>query len=201
MNKKILKRKKILIYITSIIITFLLVFLFLLMNYKIISGKISYSNKPVDEKFNVTVDSPILIRNVEMVQFNKAENGEVEKVFANYEIGSFGNYENPKFPEDIKNEVYYCDLSINDYALSQKIVKEIAYDEKVEKIRLENLPEIDDPNFIKLDDYYVSASNEWQIGELRISYYYIDSNVVFDLICKYKNNSLEEIVSSSLTKD
>lgn len=191
---KIKNKKKIAIIIIAIIIIILLAVLLLIKNYKNVNGKIEYSNNAVDDTFNVTMDAPILVRNVEMVQYNKNEDGTVEKVFANYHIDSFDDYENPEFPSNLNTEVFYGDLSINGNILTDNIIREIAYSDNTNKIQLNEIPEIENADFVKLDNYYVSASNDWKVGELRISYYYIDKEAIYSFICNYKGNKLLKIV-------
>lgn len=188
------KKKKICISIIVLIIILLLLVILLITNFKKVSGKIEYFNVATDDTFNVTVDAPILVRNVEMVQYNKNEDGTVEKVFANYHIDSFDNYENPEFPSNLNTEVFYGDLSINGNILTDNIIREIAYSDNTDKIQLNEIPEIENPNFVKLDKYYVSASNDWKVGELRISYYYIDKEAIYSFVCNYKGNKLLKIV-------
>lgn len=169
---------------------------------KTFTGKLEYSAKPQDEMFNVEVDAPILIRTVEMVQYYKNDNGEVIKVFSNEPIESFDNYVNPEFNNEIISEVFFNDISIDGIMLSEDLVKAIAYSENTIKKELKDLPEdeLNKYNLVLVDGVYATANNDWEIGDLRISYSYVDKDDVYNISGKLKDDVLEITSSSKITK-
>ena len=169
---------------------------------KTFTGKLEYSAKPLDEMFNVEVDAPVLIRTVEMVQYYKNDNGEVVKVFSNEPIESFDNYVNPEFNNEIISEVFFNDISIDGIKLSEDLVKAIAYSENTIKKELKDLPEdeLNKYNLVLVDGVYATANNDWEIGDLRISYSYVDKDDVYNISGKLKDDVLELTSSSKITK-
>ncbi|MDO4197954.1 MAG: TMEM43 family protein [Erysipelotrichaceae bacterium] len=162
------------------------------------TGTIEYSTGASDSELNIETEYPVLIRNVEMVQYIK-EDEEVKLVFANYPIESTEEYTNPEFPEGLGNEVFYNDLSLNTYSLSEETINEIIFNENTIKKQLTDIPEQDlsEYNLIKLDDYYVTVGDDYQLGDIRISYYYIeDINVTIK--AKLKDNILSVVDSKDV---
>lgn len=157
---------------------------------KTYSGKITSNSGAVDDYFGVAVDSPILIRNVEMVQYHKNNKDEVEKVFANYQIESFDGYENPQFPTNFTNKVFYNNLLIDGITLSDEVVSAIIYGAKAKFIKLEDLPtdKCEENNLLYRDGYYFTASNDWEVGDIRISYEYLDTGISYSLTGEVKDN-------------
>lgn len=187
------KKKKIIIFIVVFIILIVgcTISLYFKLNKKI-EGKFTYSSLASDDRYGVEINSPILIREVEMVQYYKDENGKVELVFANYPIESFDNYNNPNFPEEIKSEVFYSeDIKFNDYELSEDVIDAIAYSD-IDKLEITELQVNDvlEDNLVCVDNALVSASNEWQLGEIRITYKYIDPSKEYSINSSTKGNQI-----------
>ena len=159
---------------------------------KTITGKFSYSTSAKDDRYGIEVDSPILIREVEMVQYYQNENGEAELVFANYPIDSFDNYINPEFPKDIQSKVFYSgDIKFAGYELNEDVINAIAYSD-IKKMEITKL-QVDDvleDNLVCTGNALVSASNEWQLGEIRITYKYIDSSKEYSIKSSINNNQI-----------
>lgn len=186
------KKKKIIL--SSILITIVVIVVFCLFSYKKIVGKFSYSSPARDDMFGVSIDSPILIRKVEMVQYCKNEDGTVELVLSNYHINSFDDYINPDFPSDIKSEVFYSeDIEFSGYNLSADVIKEIAYSKSIEKIEATDFQvndDISEYNLVYTDGSLVTASNEWELGEIKITYSYIDPSKEYIIKSSILNKSI-----------
>lgn len=169
------KKKKILLISVVLIV---IVVAFCLLSIKKTSGTFDYSSPARDDMFGVSVDSPILIRKVEIVQYYKNEEGEVELVFSNRHIDSFDEYTNPDFPEGIKSEVFYSkDIKFSKYDLSEEVIDVIVYSDNINKILVSDFKvdhDISEYNLVYTDGSLVTASNEWKVGEIKITYSYID---------------------------
>ncbi len=144
---------------------------------KEVSGKLEYTDKAKDSEFGVEVDAPILVRCVEMVQNYKDENGE-RLVLSNKKLESEVSASNPDFPEDVKEAIFCGEVKLNGTVLSEDAVKAIVYSETVVKNTLNELPKNGGNAFglVYKDGAYVSASDEWKAGEIRVSYYYISED-------------------------
>ena len=186
-------KKKIIIFtiIFIILIVGCTIALYFVSNKKI-EGRFTYSIPAKDDRYGIVIDSPILIREVEMVQYYKNENGEVELVFANYPIDSFDNYNNPEFPKDIQSEVFYSnDIKFNEYELSEDAIDSIAYSD-IDKKEISEI-QVDDvlnDNLVCVGNALVSASNDWQLGEIKITYKYIDPSKEYVIHSNTKNNQI-----------
>lgn len=189
-NKKKNKKKLIILLLIILIVGCIIAFYFVY--NKTITGKFSYSTLAKDDRYGIEVDSPILIREVEMVQYYQNENGEAELVFANYPIDSFDNYSNPEFPKDIQSKVFYSDdIKFAGYELNEGVINAIAYSD-INKLEVTKL-QIDDvlkDNLVCVDNALVSASNEWQLGEIRITYKYIDPSKEYSIKSSINNNQI-----------
>lgn len=178
--------------IITIFITLLLSLILVSCGEKTYTGKLEYSGLVKDELLDVEVDAPILIRQVEMVQYYKDETGNVELVFANKPIESFDEYTNPDFP-DIQSEIFHNDVKLEGYSLSDNLIKYMAYSEDIEKIKLTDLKENEalyKNKLLLLDDAYASYGNEWKLGDIRITYYYLNPDNIYELTAKVSDNTL-----------
>ena len=146
----------------------------------IIKGNITAEGNTIDNELDIACDSPILVRNVEMVQYNKNESGEVELVLANYPIESFDSYTNPEFPENISNKIFHSSIYINGTELTDEQIECLVYNNQADLMKLTDLPEHNGNIYglVLNDGSYISASNDWKLGEIRITYYTmnIDTN-------------------------
>lgn len=194
-----MKKKKLntLIIVVSVLIIFNvlgLIYLYLITNESA-SGKFVFENK-IDTEFNVSVDTPLLVRKVEMVQYCKDDNGNIEMVFSDKPIDSFDGYINPTFPSGITSEVFYDNTTLNGNLLSLDAAKTIA-ESDIDMIKLEELPE-DGGNHLNLVYYngaYISASNNWKVGEIRVTFYYLDPNKTYSIKGIVNNNVIVSIDS------
>ncbi len=160
-----------------------------------LNGDIKVIENAYDDEFDISVASPILIRNVEMVQYYKDDEG-VRMVLANYPIASFDDYINPDF-SNIRSKVFYGDSKINDIVLDETILKQIYINnfdspliyKQVEDLPLENG---DVYNLVYNNGAYVTASDEWHLGDIRVTYYYLDEEELkdFTVVARCKDNKL-----------
>ena len=149
-----------------------------------VSGPMTIKGQAYDEVFDISVDDPVLIRNVEMVQWYKDEKG-IRLVFANYPLESFEEsgirYENPEFP--YYSEMFYGDTFIKDVRLDETYLDELLKKD----LKLKDLKQLPEENGLRyglicLDGAYVSASDEWQLGEIKVYYTYLDDKDIPELI-------------------
>lgn len=168
---------------------------------KTYTGKLEYQGKCIDYDFNVEVDTPILIREVEMVQYHKDDNGEVSLVLANYPIESFDNYINPEFNKEIESKLFYSELKINGVVLSEDMIKAIVYSDNVEKIKYTELDEniCNKYGLILLDGSYVTASNDYNVGDIKVTYYYLNPNNIYNIQSSIIDSKLEPVDGYSIS--
>jgi len=159
------------------------------------TGSFEYDTKPKDELLNIEVDTPILIRNVEMVQYYKDDTG-VKTVLANYLIESFEDdgktYTNPEFPSDFTNQLFFSNLTIQENVLSEELIYAIVNSESVEKIQVTDLDKEAglQYNLVVVDNSYVTASDDWQVGDIKVTYYCLKPTVEYNITAKLKDNVL-----------
>lgn len=141
----------------------------------IVSGNITCDGKASDSYLNIECDSPILVRNVEMVQYNLNDNGEKELVFANYLIEGEG-LDNPTFPEELNNEIFHGTIKMKDVELTDEQIECLVLNNSDDLKKIEELPSENGNVYglIYKDGAYLSASNDWKLGEIRITYYTMD---------------------------
>ena len=159
---------------------------------KSITGGFTYSTPARDDKYGIEIDSPILIREVEMVQYYQDENGEIKLVLANYPIESVDNYVNPEFPDDIQSDIFYSDdIKFAGYELSKDVINAIAFSniekKEIKELQIDNVLE---DNLVCAGNALVSASNDWQLGEIKITYKYIDCSKEYVIKAKIKDNEI-----------
>ncbi len=154
----------------------------------IVHGNILSKGVATDDLFGVSVTTPVLIRDVKMVQWTHDENG-ARMILANYPIESFEldgkKYNNPKFP--ITSEVFYAPIEIEgleiDNRFTSTMIPEVHenYGTVIRKTVLEDLPHYSgELDLVSTGNSYVSASDEWKLGEIKVTYQYIKSTELKD---------------------
>ena len=159
------------------------------------SGDIKVVEDAYDDEFDISYTSPILIRNVEMVQYYKDDKG-VRMVLANYPIASFDDYINPEF-SNITSKVFYGKSTINNIVLDESILEQLYindFDSPLTYKQVEDLPieNGDAYNLVYNNGTYVTASDEWQLGDIRVTYYYLDEEQLkdFTIVAGCSDNKL-----------
>lgn len=169
----------------------------------VFKGQLNVIEGAKDPDFQIDTDSPVLVRNVEMVQYYKGENG-VRTVLANYPIESFEDngteYNNPAFPDDVTTKIFYGTVTLDkdNHVLDGNALKPLSaneyefFDKAIEKETITELPEEagNRYNLTYHDDAYVTASDEWSIGEIKVTF------------LKVRKDSLDDFtVAGKLTSD
>ena len=172
-----------------------------------VRGVIGGTEGSQDSSTGVKSSKPILIKNVEMVQWIKDNDG-VRKVFANYKIDSFEDngkkYTNPDFPKGLNNELIYGKVTtgkrriqlsreVLNYLVNESgFIKEDMFSQKTDLLE----PADDKYNLISTGDYLISASDDWEVGEVRISYYELDTSKLdrFTFIGKLSSSEGQDIM-------
>lgn len=166
------------------------------------SGKPVVVSNPVDTLTGVSADGYVLVRTVEMYQYN-IQNDTVYKMFLEYQNdnieGKNGElYENPVFPDNIKNAVFFADAKLENTGIrisesyldalynKESMVSDAVSCEKLENITVQGYKDCGDGYFTKAD------SQNWQIGDIRITYKYIPADSIESItICgMMKNGSI-----------
>ena len=173
-----------------------------------VRGVIGGTEGSQDSSTGVKSSKPILIKNVEMVQWIKDDDG-VRKVFANYKIDSFEDngkkYTNPDFPKGLNSELIYGKVTtgkrriqlsheVLNYLVNESgFIKEDMFVQKTDLLE----PEDDKYNLISTGDYLISASDDWEVGEVRISYYELDTSKLdrFTFIGKLSSSEGQDIMT------
>lgn len=193
-NKKVSKTIIIILCILVILNIVSLGYLYIITNSEI-SGKFIFTTKN-DTEFDISVDAPLLYRKVEMVQYHKDDSGNVEMVFSDKPIESFDSYVNPDFPQDITSKIFYENTTLDGKSLSLDSAIDIINSD-IEMVRLDSLSEDGGSEFglVCQDNAYISASNEWNIGEIRVTFYYLDPNKTYSIKGIVNNNVIDRIDS------
>lgn len=161
----------------------------------LLSGKLINDSNAKDDLLGIETDSPVLIRNVSMVQWYKDEDG-IRLVLANYPLESFKDgdkeYNNPEFPNDITSEVFTGSVRIEGYDLKigSNVLKALS---SLKQTTINELPENNgnNHNLTYVNGAYVTASDDWNLGDIKVTYSYIDVNELNDI----------SILSSITSKD
>ena len=88
-----------------------------------VSGELTMIKGACDEDFDIYVDSPVLIRKVEMYQYveDKDKEDVVTTDFSDkhepMQKTDEGTLTNPDFPDDVKSEIFYGKVQIGDSGL------------------------------------------------------------------------------------
>lgn len=146
-----------------------------------------------DPDFGISVDSPVLIRKVEMYQYVSHGSQTVTTDFSNNheasqtvkELGQERTLHNPMFPDEPKAKVFCGKVEIGDSGLllSEKLLNKFSlinyvdFDRQPAKLPVSGLA--DGPRVFDLeplDDYtYATPGGDyWEVGDLRVTWYAVD---------------------------
>lgn len=143
-------------------------------------GTLSGSGVAKDEEFGIEVNAPILIRKVETIQNYSDEKGS-RLVFSSDEL------ENNGLNTNIKTQIFTSsDINLKGEALDEKVIEAIV--KNCEAVKVTNLPRENGNKFNLTGDQdgdaYVTASNQWELGDIRVSFYYISEGTLVDVKVK-----------------
>ncbi len=177
------------------------------------SGALNIIDGAEDEYFDIFVDSPVLIREVQMYQYVKDNKGHgslypnatvvastdeedvyVKKAFVAEEKPDIkGNdittglevlYENPSFPEEIREQTFCGTVSIGDEGilLSDEMIEKLGYEDYVDfkdkpQLYSAPIPSNDDISNLNVDNapvYFSGDIEKPQIGDIMVSWYTIE---------------------------
>ncbi len=165
---------------------------------EIFTGSLELVEGAEDPLFDIYVDSPILIRKVEMYQNYTDSAGYVQQDFFDskktvlerdlndsYAKDASSLYKNPPFPGDMKSEVFYGKVRIGDedIFLSDKYLHKFSLGSYIDFEKdnrhqavsgLEDGPRVKD--LVPLDDYsYATVGGRyWEVGDLLVTWYGYD---------------------------
>lgn len=166
---------------------------------EVYTGKLTLLEGAEDQEFGIKVDSPILIRKVEMYQYYKF-NEKLRKRFSDkhepqVKMEIFKKeriFKNPAFPSEPKAEVFCGKVKIGDsnLLLSDEILEKFSLKkyvnfetqpEKLEVSGLKNGKKVFD--LVPIDDntYSNSVDGDWDVGDLRVTWYSIDLDDLADV--------------------
>lgn len=166
---------------------------------EVYTGKLTMLEGAEDSDFGIKVDSPILIRKVEMYQYYKF-NEKLRKDFFDkhqpkIKMEIFKKeriFKNPAFPSEPKAEVFCGKVKIgdSDLLLSDEILEKFSLEkyvnfetqpEKLEVSGLKNGKKVFD--LVPIDDntYSNSVDGDWDVGDLRVTWYSIDLDDLADV--------------------
>ena len=169
---------------------------------EVYTGKLTLLEGAVDSDFGIKVDSPILIRKVEMYQYvekekapNAVRKGFYDKHKPEIKITKKNTehiYKNPEFPSEPKAQIFYGKVKIGDgdLLLSDEMLEKFSFDsyinfekqpKKLEVSGLKNGKKALD--LVPIDDYTYSNSVDgvWDVGDLRVTWYTIDPKDLADV--------------------
>lgn len=161
---------------------------------KTYSGKIEVIEGAKDSEFGITTESALLYREVEMVQWINDEQG-VRLVLANYPIESFEydgkEYINPSFP--IESACFVGKSTISGVELSEDVLKAIMFSDIGAKTSVvEELPISfrSDVDLVQYGSSYATGHNDWTLGDVKITFSYLDDDSSFTVKGSVKDNVL-----------
>ncbi|MCQ2481326.1 MAG: TIM44-like domain-containing protein [Clostridia bacterium] len=160
------------------------------------SGIPQLDEAPVDPLTGITADGWVLVRDVEMYQYYI--DSSLDESFIGFRTTQEKNikykgtltYENPLFPEDLKDSVFLGSVSLGEGKL--KLSDDFIYEvdshnrpfEEGERIPVTNLKDVDNKYNLKLytDGKYYSGDPEiHRLGDFRVTYYYIPFDCVKEI--------------------
>ena len=152
------------------------------------TGPLTVESGAEDPDFDISVDSPVLIRKVEMYQYIAVGKDQYTRDFSErYErnLGAEKNdiYKNPQFPKGLESELFFGKVRIGDVLLGKEYLKKFSYPSffsEQPEIYPVNVEEGGSKRFgLELLDPYTYATpggREWSIGDLKVSWYAVDDS-------------------------
>ena len=169
------------------------------------TGKIdlSESSELKDGKFGISVKAAKLQRYVEMYQWqescetdeNDNKNCTYEKVWSDKLINSSefskSGYTNPTSFKYESDNYLATNVKVGAYELPERLLDNLSYNKELKNENLTDLYKVEVENFKINDNYITNAANteDYQIGDLRISYKYASDGEV-SLLGIQKGNTL-----------
>jgi len=154
------------------------------------TGPLTVESGAEDPDFDISVDSPVLIRKVEMYQYIAVGKDQYTRDFSErYErnLGAEKNdiYKNPQFPKGLESELFFGKVRIGDVLLGKEYLEKFSYSSygnfsEQPEIYPVNVEEGGSKRFgLELLDPYTYATpggGEWGIGDLKVSWYAVDDS-------------------------
>jgi len=164
------------------------------------TGPLTVESGAEDPDFDISVDSPVLIRKVEMYQYIAVGRDQYTRDFSErYErnLGAEKNdiYKNSQFPKGLESELFFGKVRIGDVLLGKEYLKNFSYSSYVNfseqpEIYPVNVEEGGSKRFgLELLDPYTYATpgggewgigdfkvKKWDIGDLKVSWYAVDDS-------------------------
>ena len=173
-----------------------------------INGGLVSEELAFDEELQTGCNSAILLRDVKMLQWVNDEKG-TRLALANYPVESFtvdnATYTNPEFYKDLPRLVNHGILKAGNVSLDNSVLDLLANTSFVQKTQVTDINETSGFKF-KLTPYngsYVTASDEWSIGEVKVDLYEIADESLNNvtIVGKVNNNILADatILQGALT--
>lgn len=160
------------------------------------SGPLNIEEGAWDERFDIYLESPILIRKVEMYQWvEDTDTGRYSLQFMDHYVSAMRQNENdtlsgarpethynPQFPAEPKSEIFCGRVSIGDSGLylGNEILEKLAldsyiyFDKQIEKIPVSGLADRNPVIGLEaVDDYTYGTigTKGWQHGDIRVTWY------------------------------
>ncbi|MDO5015512.1 MAG: hypothetical protein Q4E09_00635 [Eubacteriales bacterium] len=150
----------------------------------IYSGPLKLISNAYDPDFDIEVESPFLKREVEMYQFYENKQGFIKTdFFPEKVIGD--NFINPDFPSDIKNAIFYGDVTIGNenIHLDEGFLEKFSFSSYVDFSKeniiyqVTGLPDIGEVKGLHLVDtsYYTDGTaKKWEVGDILVTWEAMD---------------------------
>jgi hypothetical protein len=156
----------------------------------IYTGALEVVQPACDPEFGVKADSPYLERVVAMYQYYENKDGGVDTGFftTKQSVRQKKNqpaYENPAFPENIQNEIFYGEVTIGDqkifldpvFLLKFSLDKYADFEDENKSHVVEDISDTGEVDGFHLVDgeYYTNGKeNDWQVGDLKVYWLAMD---------------------------
>lgn len=165
----------------------------------VINGGLLSEETAYDEELQTGCNSAILLREVKMLQWVNDEKG-IRLALANYPIETFtvdgATYTNPSFYNKLPRKVNHGLLKAGNVQIDNSVLDLLANTSFVQKTQVTEINENSGFKY-QLTSYngsYVTASDEWSIGEVKIDLYEITDEALANvtIVGKVNNNKLTD---------
>ncbi|MDO5015511.1 MAG: TMEM43 family protein [Eubacteriales bacterium] len=156
----------------------------------IYTGALKLVQPAVDPVFEVKADSPFIERVVSMYQYYENEKGEIDTDFFSSKRSvpqkkGQTTYENPSFPEDLQNNIFYGDVTIGEQNIhlgeefllkfSLENYRDFENEAKINKLAgISNNSKRADFHLVDGEYYTNGEEDAWKVGDIKVFWLVMD---------------------------
>lgn len=154
--------------------------------YVVAAGNVVWNGEATDDLFGISVNSPLLIRKVETVQWYKSRNDEVYLTLSDKQLPDFEydgkSYTNPQLNTQYTTEFFTADTTLAGLKVSSSLISQLAggtgtdFSSQIPMVTIDELPfgagEV--AGLDRFGSFYATPGDEWQPGDIVVSFSYLD---------------------------